>query len=411
MMKNRRKWLAVLMAAGMMLGLPGVVQAADESVPEPAAGYSEKQDEVDYMVSLEDGKATVTNIHDGSMVTFDGVLHTSVNENGLLTLDIQAPSAYTSIAASLLIFPTGTDWFNQADARYALYEYDKETGKLGKATGEVITGKELEERGLRFGDSETEPGIGWQILPDTAGTLTLAGEYDVACSDTHVLTVGQDAGPYYFHLRVVNSADDTLIATIQQVKDVEEGQWLQYSNGKWGFRLSEEMEGTLLGWKQIGGKWYYFDYVSDGRNQMQVGWKKLNGDWNGWFYFDESGAMVTGWQKIGDSWYHLAASGRMDTGWLQDGENWYFLDQGGQMVTGWLLSGNNWYYLREDGAMATGWHQLGGSWYYLRENGTMATGWQELDDGWYYFADNGAMLADQVVDGYQLDASGRWITS
>ena len=61
--------------------------------------------------------------------------------------------------------------------------------------------------------------------------------------------------------------------------------------------------------------------------------------------------------------------------------------------------------------MATGWHQLGGSWYYLRENGTMATGWQELDDGWYYFADNGAMLADQVVDGYQLDASGRWITS
>ena len=37
-------------------------------------------------------------------------------------------------------------------------------------------------------------------------------------------------------------------------------------------------------------------------------WEYINGQW---YYFDQSGWMVTGWLKLGNTWYYLTGSGAM----------------------------------------------------------------------------------------------------
>ena len=86
--------------------------------------------------------------------------------------------------------------------------------------------------------------------------------------------------------------------------------------------------------------------------------------------------------------------------------------------------------------MLNGWYNddQDGKWYYLDpENGKMLVGWQKIDGQWYYFnaytpkptwtydgsvwifngSDErpyGSMYAEEITpDGYQVDASGKWI--
>ena len=76
------------------------------------------------------------------------------------------------------------------------------------------------------------------------------------------------------------------------------------------------------GWKQLGGKWYY--YASSGA--MQTGWQQIEGIW---YFFENSGAMAKGWKQTGGSWYYLSASGAMVTDWQKiDGKNYYFYASG-----------------------------------------------------------------------------------
>ena len=77
---------------------------------------------------------------------------------------------------------------------------------------------------------------------------------------------------------------------------------------------------------------------------------------------------------------------------------WYYFDQEGRMLTGWQYINNQWYYLcREEdiktktnlkeGAMATGWHfdLVYQAWFYLDTNGAMAVGEKVIDGKQYYF--------------------------
>lgn len=63
--------------------------------------------------------------------------------------------------------------------------------------------------------------------------------------------------------------------------------------------------------------------------------------------------------------------------------------------------------------MATGWQQVGGDWYYFYSDGTMATGWINDGTGWYYlYGDgNGSMAWGTTIDGYNLNASGEWVSN
>lgn len=453
-MRIKRRMLTLLLALLSACAFPLAVRAADTPpLPGPEAGTasttSQEAEEPAYTCTLNEGTAVVT-ARDGASVTFHNVLavHSAQagseqTEGSLLTLDILiGDSPYSSDAESLLIAPNNTDVFNMANASYALYQYNPQSHILGRATGEVVTKTELLKRGLRFGESQTEPGIGWRILPDTQGVLDAASgfiedTYCVVVSNTHVLAVNAGAGPDYFTIRTVNSADTTLIADVQSVTDTTGGQWLQYSNGRWGFRLSEDMEGTLVGWKKIDGSWYYFDYIDTGKNQMATGWKDLNGDWSGRYWFDDSGAMAVGWRKIDGSWYYFNGAGQMTTGWQKVDEDWYYLEDGtenrGQMVTGWrhLDSGwGGWYYMEENGAMVTGWKKIDGKWYLFNHRGTMlagwttdqgnwyyldpaaggamTVGWREINGKWRYFDTDGRMLSNQWVGTYWLDPDGVW---
>ena len=368
-MKLCQKMLPLLL--GLMTALFPLQALAADTPPLPPA--EELKPAQTYTVSYSDGTAVVT-AADGASATFEDVLavHQPDGMYEVWTLDIlTSGSAYTSSAKSLSIGPENTDVFNIADARYALYEYDFDSHTLGKATGEVIDRDTLLKQGLQFGDSQIRPGIGWRILPDAAGVLQdLPGYYAAAVSNSQVLSCSDPTINGGFCIRIASSPDDTLIADIAEVIDTSGGQWLRYTNGKWGFRLSEDMEGTLISWKKIGGKWYYFNYVDQNKNEAVTGWKRLSGREGGWYWFDQNCAMQIGWQQI-------------------DGD-WYFFSGGGRMQTGWLLNGGDWYYLTGSGAMKTGWQKSGGKWYYLGEDGRM--------------------LKSCTVDGYTLDETGAWIS-
>ncbi len=193
------------------------------------------------------------------------------------------------------------------------------------------------------------------------------------------------------------------------------------------------------GWKQIGGKWYFVDastgayatglcqdskgncFYFDNSGVMQTGWQKINGYW---YYFNSSGYMVTGWLKSGSSWFLMSSAstlengrGIMLTGWQKTGGKWYYLQSNGAMKTGWLKSGGKWYYLNSDGHMETGWKQINGKWYYFDGSGAMKTGWVKSSGKWYYMLDDGSMATRTLIYDenwsayYCVDENGVMVTN
>ena len=136
---------------------------------------------------------------------------------------------------------------------------------------------------------------------------------------------------------------------------------------------------------------------------VEDGWVQAeDGSW----CFLVDGTKVTGWLWDADGrWYHFGADGTMDSGWFRDADgSWYYLSQThdgsfGSLVSGWLWDQGFWYYLSEAhdgtfGRMLTGWQKVGGSWYYLYP-----------DAG----APKGSCALNTVIDGWRVDASGRWV--
>ena len=163
--------------------------------------------------------------------------------------------------------------------------------------------------------------------------------------------------------------------------------------------------GITYGWINVYENWYYYDQSG----KKLTGWQKIGN----WYYFDEQGVMQTGWIKDGGTWYYLKPSGAMYTGWLQSGSTWYYLKPNGAMAIGWLQVNGTWYYFRVSGAMHTGWLQSGGTWYYLESSGAMKTGWLLSGGKWYYLRSSGAMATGWIMSGndwYYLDASGAMVT-
>ena len=200
--------------------------------------------------------------------------------------------------------------------------------------------------------------------------------------------------------------------------------WTTAVDGQW--RFFNESGAMQTGWLWSGGAWYYLDPSS---GIMQSSWFKA--DDGGWYYSNESGAMQTGWLWSGGAWYYLSSSGRMAIDWVYiDGEwyyfnesgamqtgwftasngTWYYANSSGVMQTGWIHSNGAWYYLMGSGAMAKGWCYVGNEWYYLNDSGAMQTGWIQLDDTWYYLYGNGIMARDSWIGNYYLLATGAMAT-
>ena len=65
----------------------------------------------------------------------------------------------------------------------------------------------------------------------------------------------------------------------------------------------------------------------------QSGFNNINGNW---YYYDENGNPLYGWQTINDKWYYFNKWGRMSIGWTFISGNWYYFDANGAMQKGWI---------------------------------------------------------------------------
>lgn len=77
----------------------------------------------------------------------------------------------------------------------------------------------------------------------------------------------------------------------------------------------------------------------------------------------------------------------------------------------WIAKGTNWYYSDDAGSNLTGWQYIDGNWYYMWSDGSMAynTWLQSANGKWYYLNSNGKMATNTTINGCTLGSDGAWI--
>ena len=178
---------------------------------------------------------------------------------------------------------------------------------------------------------------------------------------------------------------------VQENKPQKEG-WYQ-ENHHWRFYQDDK---PALNWKQIQGKWYYFD--QDGNRLHSTIYKG--------YAFDQDGVMVeNSWTNLDNQWYYADSSGRLaQNTWKKINGSWYYFDQTGSMLSNTSVDG---YLLTNSGAMAEkGWIKLDQNWYYVTPSSRISQDkWEKINGSWYYFDKNGAMLSQTTIGAYLLGGS------
>ena len=179
---------------------------------------------------------------------------------------------------------------------------------------------------------------------------------------------------------------------VQENKPKKEG-WYQ-ENHHWHFYQDDK---PALNWKQIQGKWYYFD--QDGNRLHSTVYKG--------YAFDQDGVMIeNSWTKLDNQWYYADSSGRpAQNSWKKINGSWYYFDQTGSMLSNTAVDG---YLLTKSGAMAEkGWTKLDQIWYYVTPSGRISQDkWEKVNGAWYYFDKSGVMLSQTTIGAYLLSNSG-----
>lgn len=163
-------------------------------------------------------------------------------------------------------------------------------------------------------------------------------------------------------------------------------------------------------WYTSGGKKYY---LHDNSATYQNEWLKADGKW---YYFQSDSTMAT------DTWidsYYVDASGvwipskeKPADKWITSGNRkWYRHADGSYTKNDWELINGKYYRFDNEGWMVTGWKKINDIWYYMDKTTgeRYGEGWHWIDGNCYYMNANGEMAADTWIDGYYVDASGKWI--
>lgn len=186
------------------------------------------------------------------------------------------------------------------------------------------------------------------------------------------------------------------------------------------------------GWKNIGGKWYYFH---DPSGEMVTGMYGLPVYINSSSYYlkEGSGEMLTGWINSGTNWFYANPSGESYgkiyfNQWLNSGGKWYYFDHYGRMIYNAVnyKIGDIYYSFDSDGAcvdrsgttdLGTGWVKRSTtfnsySWSYIDEQGNEYEGWKKIDGAWYYFSNGIASVGTAYIDKryYYFDDNGKMLT-
>lgn len=171
-----------------------------------------------------------------------------------------------------------------------------------------------------------------------------------------------------------------------------------WKNTEQGWFYLDEDGDPLTGWQVIGSNRYYFDPAS---GTAHFGWLELQ---NRRYYFDGSGCLITDrWYQDAGSTYYLGSDGAVHTGWLEEGGTHYYLNSDGTPAVGWKTLENTSYFFLEDGTPHSGWLEYEGNRYYFREDGTLATGWLDEGEHRYYLGSDGS-----VQTGWAETSEGRF---
>ncbi|MCF0105255.1 MAG: hypothetical protein HUJ53_00680 [Holdemanella sp.] len=186
-----------------------------------------------------------------------------------------------------------------------------------------------------------------------------------------------------------------------------------YANYDW-FYLENGKPKT--GWLQYKGVWYYLDPNAEADGRMDYDCTIEDG--GKYYYLDENGHMVTGWNKRDDKWYLYNASGAQVFGWYKENGYWYYLNENrnGAMLSETMFYDNDYqkmYLFDKDGHMVTGWYKSTiGKWYLCKSDGEVVFGWATINGTTYYLDPNvGEMYSDRIYEDanhnrYYFDASG-----
>ena len=163
-------------------------------------------------------------------------------------------------------------------------------------------------------------------------------------------------------------------------------------------------------WYTSGGKKYY---LHDNSAAYQNEWLKADGKW---YYFQSDSTMAT------DTWidnYYVDASGvwipskeKPTDKWITSrNRKWYRHADGSYTKNDWEVIDGKYYRFDKDGWMVTGWQKIGNVTYYMDKTTgeRYGEGWHWIDGNCYYMNANGEMAVDTWIDGYYVDASGKWI--
>ncbi len=100
------------------------------------------------------------------------------------------------------------------------------------------------------------------------------------------------------------------------------------------------------------------------------------------------------------------------TGWIEDGSVWrYRLADGSYLASGLYEIGGVVYGFNDSGVMVTGWQKFGGEWRYFKSSGAMAVScWQQDAGKWFYLGTDGKIVKNALIDNqYYVGADGVWV--
>lgn len=256
-----------------------------------------------------------------------------------------------------------------------------------------------------FGINLAGYGVGNCIIfrPIASQIGNYSGEYEVNISGIYDKSGAEKPLSYKVNFDTLKQADGW--------KRID-GSWYYYLGGK-----------KVTGWKKVGSKWYYMDKSGKMLTNTWVGenWLDGSGAWvenkkpekwiksgNRWWYRNADGSYPKScWKQIGGKYYYFDAKGYAVTGWFKSGNKWYYMNTSCAMVTGWKKISEKWYYFNKSGAMLTGWQDIDGERYCFSGSGAMRVGWFKENNLWYYFDTNGLALKNQWLSGkYYFKADG-----
>ncbi len=172
---------------------------------------------------------------------------------------------------------------------------------------------------------------------------------------------------------------------------------------KWLGKYYYQADGSMAVNTWVDGKQLGADGRFTGVTRSGIGWVTKNGKK---YYYNEQGEMLKGKVAIDGHLYYLDAStGALHTGWFKIGKKYYYANSGG------ILAVNTWQggkYLKSTGAAATGWTEIDGVSYLFDSSGNKRNGWTKFKKV-YYYCSNGVVQKNKWIAKkyYVLDSGAR----